>query len=257
MGIETLIGGAISLIGGSSAKKSASKAVDAQVAAADRATALQEKQLDQTRADQEPWRRGGENALYSLLTKTGVGGNVTGRDFGDLSRGFDMQKDYQEDPGYQFRLGQGMQGIQRGAAAAGSLGSGKYLKDLVRFNQGEASNEFGNSWNRWNTGQNQQFNRLASISGLGQTANSQISQAGQNYANQAGQNITGAGNARASGYVGGANAMTNALGQGMGFYQNQQLLNQFGGVGGMPGWGNGGGWQGGGRVVPDYPGAEY
>ena len=40
----------------------------------------------------------------------------------------------------------------------------------------------------------------------------------------AGQNITGAGNARASGYVGTANAITNGLGQAYNMYQQNQLM---------------------------------
>lgn len=238
-GIVATVGSALI---GASAARSASKA---QAQSASDATQLQREQYDQTREDQEPWRVGGANALYNLLTRTGSGGNAASENYNQYMRPFDMQKDYQEDPGYQFRLQQGTQALQRGAAAAGRLGSGRYLKDLTRFGQGEASQEFGNAWNRWNTQNNQNFNRLASIAGLGQVANNQVQQAGQNYANQAGQNIMGAGNARASGYVGGANAISGAVGQGLNYYQNNQMMNRMFPTGGR------------GYTVPIYENPEY
>jgi hypothetical protein len=40
-------------------------------------------------------------------------------------------------------------------------------------------------------------------------------------------NAIGAGNARASGYMGTANALSNAVGQGLNYYQNQQLMNLY------------------------------
>jgi len=161
--------------------------------------------LKQQREDQAPWLDAGKNALAKLAS--GV----------DLST----------DPGYQFRLNQGTQGIQRAASAHGGLYSGATLKALARFNQDTASQEYGNSWNR-----------LASIAGLGQTATNQIGQAGQsaygtianagmNASNNIGQNMMGAANARASGYVGGANAIGNGISQYLNYNQNQNLLNSL------------------------------
>lgn len=46
-----------------------------------------------------------------------------------------------------------------------------------------------------------------------------------NTANQISNNQTGAGNARASGYIGSANALTGAIGQGYNMYQGNQMLN--------------------------------
>jgi hypothetical protein len=51
-------------------------------------------------------------------------------------------------------------------------------------------------------------------------------QAGQ-LGQQLGSNIIGAGNAQAAGQIGSANAFSSALGQGINFYQNQQLLNRM------------------------------
>jgi hypothetical protein len=54
----------------------------------------------------------------------------------------------QNDPGYQFRMDQGNQALNRRAAANGSLLSGGTLKALARYNQDYASNEFQNVYNR-------------------------------------------------------------------------------------------------------------
>ena len=227
MGIETLIGGGLSLLGGVLGGNASKKAAKTQADSADRATDLQRDIYNQQREDNAPWQEGGQNALMRLLSDTGVSGDPNAQGYGNLMSPFSMQRDYQEDPGYQFRLGEGTKAIQRGAAAMGGIGSGKYLKDLTRFGQGEASQEYGNAWNRWNTGQNQRFNRLASIAGVGQTANSQVANAGQTFGTQAGQNIVGAGNARASGYVGGANAVNGAIGQGWNMYQGNRMMNML------------------------------
>jgi hypothetical protein len=40
-------------------------------------------------------------------------------------------------------------------------------------------------------------------------------------------NAINAGNARASGYMGTANALSSAVGQGLNYYQNQQLMNLY------------------------------
>lgn len=53
----------------------------------------------------------------------------------------------QNDPSYQFRLGQGEQAINRSAAAKGMLGSGNVLAELAKYGQGMASEELGNKTN--------------------------------------------------------------------------------------------------------------
>lgn len=54
----------------------------------------------------------------------------------------------ENDPGFQFRRDQGNQGIQRSAAAQGSILSGGTQKALAQYNQDYASNEFQNVFNR-------------------------------------------------------------------------------------------------------------
>ena len=55
--------------------------------------------------------------------------------------GGDMS-DFETSPGYRFRRQEGQKAIERAAAAAGSYGSGANIKDLTRFGQGIASQEY-------------------------------------------------------------------------------------------------------------------
>lgn len=197
-----LIGGAaisgLAGLGGAAIQGgAANSAADKQAAAAAQANALQEQMYNQTRADQEPWRAAGATALSQL------GDPSFQKTFG--------ASDYQQDPGYAFRMAEGQKALERSAAARGGLQSGGTLKALDRYSQDYASNEYGKAYDRFNNDQTQRFNRLSSIAGLGQTANSQLGQAGQNYAGQYGNNLTGAANASGAAGIAGANALAGGL----------------------------------------------
>jgi len=187
---------------------SANKAAKTQASAADRAAQLQQEQFDKNIELQAPWREAGVNALGRMQS-----GDVMG----------------QMDPGYQFRLSEGMKALDRTAASRGGLLSGATLKGAQRYGQGLASQEYGNA-----------YNRLASMAGLGQTATGAMTGLGSQFASNQGENYMGAANARASGYMGGANALSSGLGQYMNYSQNQNLMNmlgrQQGGGGNLPGF---------------------
>lgn len=152
----------------------------------------------------------------------------TGMGAGDLMRRFGMA-DFQADPGYAFRQQQGQQQIERSAAARGGLLSGSAIKAGQRFGQDLASQEYQNAYNRFNTDQTSRYNKLASLAGIGQTANNALQTAGSNYANamtnisannadnQANAQLAG-GNARMSGFTG----VANALSSGFANYPRQQ-----------------------------------
>jgi hypothetical protein len=57
--------------------------------------------------------------------------------------------EFTESPGYQFRLGQGVQALERGAAARGRQLSGAQGKALTRYGQDYASNEYDNFLRRY------------------------------------------------------------------------------------------------------------
>lgn len=106
-------------------------------------------------------------------------------DYGSMLRPFSMA-DYEADPGYAFRLSEGMKALEQGAAARGGLLSGNMLKGAQRYGQGLASEEYQNAYNRYQQQQGNKFNRLASLAGIGQSAVGALGQAGQNYASNVG-----------------------------------------------------------------------
>jgi hypothetical protein len=179
---------------------SANKASGTQAASADQAAQLQERMFNKQVELQEPWRQAGVNALNRMQS-----GDVMGM----------------MDPSYQFRLGEGMKALDRQAAARGGLISGGALKAAQRYGQDFASNEFGNA-----------YNRLAGLAGVGQTATGAMGSAAGQFGTNAGNLMTGAGAARASGYVGGANALTSGLGQYLNYTQGQNMLGMLQGGGG-------------------------
>jgi hypothetical protein len=197
--VAVAIGGAAvaGLAGAYMTSKATSDAADRQASAANYAANLQNQQFEQTRADQQPWRTAGASALTQMQDPSFQ------HDFG--------MSDFQADPGYQFRLQQAQDAIQRSAAASGSLGSGSTLKALTQYSQDYASNEYQNAYNRFTNNQTSRFNRLASLAGLGQTANGVTAQAGMNAANQIGGYMTGAANAQGAAGIASANAWGGAL----------------------------------------------
>lgn len=130
-----------------------------------------------------------------------------------------------KDPGYQFRLSEGMKALDRSAAARGGLLSGGTLKGIQRYGQDMASQEFTNAFNRYQLERTNTLNPYQSMAGQGQSTANTLSNMGQNYANQAGEAYQGAANARASGYVGAANAINQGIGGLSNMYYQNQLLN--------------------------------
>jgi hypothetical protein len=208
------------LYGGNAARNAA----QAQMDAANQANELAYRIYQQNRADQMPFMASGAAALEGVMGGLQPGGRFT-REFSpeDLARG--------QDPGYAFRMSEGMKALERSAASRGGLLSGATMKGIQRYGQDMASQEYQNAFNRFQINRGNQLNPLLSIAGLGQTSTGQAGQQATNYANMAGSNITGAGNASAAGQIGQANALTSGiaggLGQGINFYQNQQILNRL------------------------------
>lgn len=220
-----IIGGAALAggIGGAIISSNAAKnAADKQAGAAKYAADLQNQQFEETRGDQAPWRLAGTTALGQMENPSFQ------HDF--------SATDFQTDPGYQFRLEQGQQAIERSAAASGSLSTGSTLKALTQYNQDFASNEYQNAYNRFTQNQTNRFNRLASLAGLGQTANGQVAQAGEHAADAVGGYMAGAANARGAAGIASANAYGSALTGGVNAGSQAYLL---------------------GRVLPQQAPAEY
>lgn len=133
--------------------------------------------------------------------------------FGSLLKPF-TGENLADDPGYQFRLGEGMKALDRSASARGGLYSGAQLRGLQRYGQEYASNEFTNAFNRDDAQKKSVFNMLSGVSGTGQAATNQVTNQGMQTAGVIGNNLTNMGNARASSYLATGNALSNALNMG-------------------------------------------
>ena len=211
---------ASSLIGASSASRAAST----QAAAADRAAELQREQFERQVELQAPFREVGVRALPELEAASRY------TPFG--------MKQFTADPGYGFRLAEGQKALDRQAAARGGLISGGALKAAQRYGQEMGSQEYTNAFNRYQTERQARLNPLQSLAGMAQTSTGQLGQAGQAMATGVGEAGGQAAQARASGYMGGANALSQGLNQYLNYSQGQErnaLLSRAigGGGGGM------------------------
>lgn len=216
--LSSVLGAGANVLGGYMQANAIKNASNAQLAAADKAVALQEAMYNQQRADIAPWRAAGEKGLGEYTKGVTAGGALV-RPFG--------MADYQADPGYAFRVSEGMKALDRTAAARGGLLSGATLKGAQRFGQESASQEYQNAYNRYVQNQQTQRNALANLAGIGQTASGQLQRAGEAYVGPASELQQGIGNVRASGYMQGANALAGGLTGAVSAYQNQQLLNSL------------------------------
>lgn len=84
------------------------------------------------RGDLEPWRKAGTDALGQLQTKIAAGPG-----------------EFEESPGYQFRLGEGQKAIERSAAARGGALSGAAVKAGMRYGQDFATKDYDNFLRRY------------------------------------------------------------------------------------------------------------
>jgi Sec-independent protein translocase protein TatA len=196
-----IVPAALSVFGASKQSSAAKDAAATTAAATDKATELQREMFQQQRQDQMPWLKAGEQALNKLIPLT------------DYQK-FGMDQ-FQQDPGYAFRLSEGQKALDRQAAARGGLISGSALKAATRYGQDMGSQEYTNAFNRYQTERAAQLQPLQSLAGVGQTTANTLGQAGQSYATSVGNALinqgANAGNAR----MAGANAWSSAL-SGMG-----------------------------------------
>ena len=200
-----------SLGSGISGASAAKNAANVQAQATQAAQDAQERMFERQVQLQEPFRKAGEEALNKLIPMS------------DYTK-FGMDQ-FQADPGYAFRLSEGMKALDRTAAQRGGLLSGATLRGAQRYGQDLASQEYQNAFNRYQTERAAQLNPLQSLAGVGQTAAGTLTNAYGAYGAQMGQNLQDIGSARASGYLGGQNALSQALGQAGQMYQYGQRTN--------------------------------
>lgn len=104
-----------------------------------------------------------------------IGLEFTNRLAGMLRGGPEAAQQFlQMDPGYGFRMSEGLKALDRQAAARGGLISGGALKAAQRYGQDVASQEFGNA-----------FNRYGQFAALGPSSADITNELGRQYSQQA------------------------------------------------------------------------
>jgi hypothetical protein len=223
------IAGAIigsALISGIAGASASSKASKAQIRGSEIADARQKEMFDKQVELQAPFREAGLTSQNRLMQYLGLSGAPGDEGYGKYAGDFSMQ-DFTTDPGYAFRLAEGNKALDRTAAMRGGLLSGGAVKAAQRYGQEMGSQEYMNAFNRYQTNRANQLNPLQSLMGSGQSAANTLTTAAGELGSNLAENALGAGNARASGYIGQANALTGALNQGVNAYTGTQYLNRM------------------------------
>ena len=203
-----------SLLGGYIAGQGAKSAAAQQAESQAQSMALQKQMFDIQNEQQKPYREAGYTALGDIAgMKPYLTQQFTPQDF---AAGID--------PGYAWRLQQGQRAAQQQANVGSGLLSGNTLGGLQDYTQGQASQEYGNAFNRFQTQRSNIYNTLASIAGLGQTAVNQSGAAAMSAGQSMGQNLANIGTAQAAGTVGSANALAGGFQSAGNAYMMANLL---------------------------------
>lgn len=206
-----LITSLASLYGGSQAASAAEEAARINAEATNRAIDLQQRMYEEGVARQRPFLEEG-TAAFNRLAALSRGGPEAAQNFLTM------------EPGYGFRLGEGLKALERTQAARGNLLSGGAIKAGQRYAQDVASQEYSNA-----------YNRLAQMAGIGPQAAGVANTLGQSYASNVGNLATQQGSTAANALLTGAAARQSAygdVGRAWGqYFAPQPVINYLGGGG--------------------------
>jgi hypothetical protein len=194
---QAVVGGVGSVVGGVLEANAAEKAAQTQADAAANALKLQRDMFDYQKSLLEPYRAAGTKALERLSGAMGLGGQGS------------QQQMLEMDPGYGFRLGEGLKALERMQASRGNFLSGGAMKAGQRFAQDTASQEYDRA-----------FGRLSDIAGIGRSTSTQMGNAASGFGTSAGNIMGQEANALAAGRMGRASAYTGAVGGVLNSFQN-------------------------------------
>jgi len=165
--------------------RAAMTAAELEAESAEEARELQREMYGEGREDLAPWREAGGWALDELQNRVAAGPGT-----------------FEESPGYQFRMSEGLKAIDRRASASGGLGSGGHKKALMGYGQNLASAEFDSWLDRYY----KSLSPHQSMSGMGLGAVGQTAALGASTGARMGQATMAAGAARGTGYTDAAHA---------------------------------------------------
>lgn len=224
-GAGMLISGGMSLLGANKSAGGYEDAAELMSSAASSANQLISQMYYQNREDLLPWMTAGKGAVNQLSTLMQPGGQLYNTNF--------TYSDLYADPSYEWVKNQGINSLTAKSAAAGNYGSGNMGTALVDYGNKMASTEYQNAYNRWLSSQNALYNRLAGLSGTGQTAATTTAGSGSGSAALQSANILGSASNIASANMSAANTQANALsgsGNMLGNFVNQYALNSLMGL---------------------------
>ena len=229
MAAAAAIGAGGSILGGLISARGAKKAAAQQAQAAREQLALQREMFGRQQEFLSPYQQSGLTGQNELMRQLGLGGDPASQGYGSLNRSFGAS-DFQADPGYQFRMSEGLKALDRQAAARGGLISGSALKAAGRYGQEGASAEYQNAFNRYQAERQARYAPLQNLMGSGAAAAGALSGAAGNFGQMGGQALADVGAANAAGTVGSANAYNAALGgvaNTASAYGQNRMISQF------------------------------
>jgi hypothetical protein len=176
--------------------------------------AFQQRMYDQTREDFAPYRASGTANLNQLNTLLGIGGNTGAADYGRFATADFTPADFtaNKDPGYAFRISEGLKAIDRQAAARGGLISGNALKAASGYSSDLASQEYNAAFNRFQTIRGNTLQPFQVGAAAGQSAAAMQGQANANFGSAGSQAIANAGQGASSAYGALGTGTYNAVG---------------------------------------------
>ena len=115
--------------------------------------ALSKNVLDKQEGVYTPYQEAGLAGQNRLREYLGIGGDTAAPNYGRFKTADFTPTDFAAsiDPGYGFRMKEGLKAVDAQAAARGGLISGAALKASQRFGQDMASQEYTNAFNRFQT----------------------------------------------------------------------------------------------------------
>src|SRR5262249_49717931 len=151
--------------------------------------------------------------ILQLLTGTNPGGNPL---MSPLTQPFTpTMQSLEQTPGDQFTLDQGLPGVQNSYAAQGLGTSGAALTRAASYATGLPSNTYQQQFQNYLTGQQQIYNMISGIAGIGQSAAAGLAPSAVAAGANAGNALISGGNAAAAGTLGIGNAITGGINSGL------------------------------------------
>ncbi len=212
-----VIGADGGLLGSRGSRKAAKRSSAAQQKAINQGVKEQRRSFEDIRGYESPYMTGGTASQNRLMELLGLGGDTASAEYGRYADDFGMD-DFEQDPGYAFRMSEGLKALDRQAAARGGLISGSALKASQRYGQDLASQEYQNAYDRYRTNRSDRLNSLINMRDTGVGSVNRLG----NHRSTVAQNIAnlkvGKGDVKAAGIIGqqdaknqGIDAVTNAI----------------------------------------------